>query len=121
MGSSTEASMLAALEQAEMAARERRLAASSEAEAVLSAAQARASEIGASAGRRVDDALADLRHSAEAAADAAIVDLERVAAKRAGASTSRARDDRVVGSAVAMVVARVLGELSSDPDDGDRA
>ena len=54
MGSSDERSVLAALEQAEMAARERRLAASSEAERIISAARERASAISAGADQRVE-------------------------------------------------------------------
>jgi len=121
MGSSSEASVLDALEQAEMAARERRLAASSEAEDILSAAQQRASAISARAGQRVDDALAELRLEAEAEADTAIDDLERAVAKRADASAGSEQADAGVEKAVAFVVAQVLGEVTSKSADEEHA
>jgi vacuolar-type H+-ATPase subunit H len=121
MGSSTEASVLDALEQAEMAARERRLAASNEAEDVLSAAQQRASAISAQAGQRVEDALDELRHAAEAEAEAAIEDLERAATLRATAGTNPGEADAHVEGAVAIVVAHVLGEVTPEPADEERA
>ncbi|MGD8485860.1 MAG: hypothetical protein PVG27_07895 [Chloroflexota bacterium] len=121
MGSSTEASVLDALEQAEMAARERRLAVSSQAEGILATARERATAISAGAGQRVDEALDQLRRTAEAEADAAIADLERGLASRTGASPNRAGTDARVEPAVAMIVAHVLGEATSEPDGGDRA
>jgi len=120
MGSSTEASVLEALEQAEMAARERRLAVSSEAEGIVAAARRRASAISAQAGRRVDDALDELRRTAEAEADAAIADLERVAANRTNASTNPGQTDPRVERAVAMAVAHVLGEATAEGADQER-
>lgn len=120
MSSSTEASVLDALEQAELAARERRLSASSEAEDIVSAAQGRAQAISGQTGRHVDDALDKLRHTAEAEADAAIVGLERVAASRAASSARPSGADARVERAVAVVVAHVLGEVSSEPADVER-
>ena len=113
MGSSTEASVLDALEQAEMAARERRLNASTEAEEVVAAARRRAAEITAAAGRRVDEALDQLRRSAEADADAAIEELEREAARRTPAVTSQEPAEPHAEQAVAIVVAGVLGETTA--------
>ncbi len=120
MGSSNEATLLAALEQAEMAARERRLAASTEAEDIVSEARRRESVISAGAGRRVDEALDALRQTTEAEADAAIEDLERAAARRAGAGTSPGGADASVEQAVAVVVAHVLGEAIPATDDPER-
>jgi hypothetical protein len=117
MESSTEASVLEALEQAEMAARERRLAASSQAERIVTAARQRAAAIDAQAGRRVEDALDRLRSAAEASADAAIADLERVAEEHAAGRRER-DDDRRARQAVALVVAHLLGEVSSEAADG---
>ena len=118
---STEASVLAALEQAEMAARERRLAASNEAEGIASAARQRASAISAQADRRVDETLDELRHAVEADADAAIEDLERIAARRSSSSPSQGQADPSAEQAVAVVVAHVLGEAISEADDEERA
>lgn len=112
--------MLEALEQAEMAARERRLAVSSEAEALVAAAQQRAAAISAQAGRRVDEALDGLRRAAEAEADAAIADLERAEEQRAEADANAAATDPRVEQAVATVVAYVLGEGTSEGADGGR-
>ena len=114
MGPSDEGSVLAALEQAEMAARERRLAASNEAEDILSTARRRAQGISDEAGQRVDAALDELRRNAEAAADAAIEELE--ASASTGSSTRPAAEARGVEQAVAVVVARVLGEATAGPD-----
>jgi len=69
----------------------------------------------------VDDALDELRHVVEAEADAAIEDLERVAARRATSSTSPGQADPSVEQAVAIVAAHVLGEATSEPADGERA
>lgn len=108
MGSSYERSVLAALEQAEMAGRERRLAASSEAEGIISAARERAAAISAGAGQRVEAALGELRRTTEAAADAAIEDLE--ASVPRAASVRHGTVDAGVEQAVSVVVAHVLGE-----------
>ena len=116
MGSSTEASVLAALEQAEMAARERRLVASSEAERITTAARAEVSEILAGAGPRIDEAIEQLRRTAEAEADAAIEELEREAVGRNRDQPRSSDDDPVFERAVAMVVAHVLGEADADPE-----
>lgn len=114
MGSSDERSVLAALEQAEMAARERRLAASSEAERIISAARERASAISAGADQRVEAALDELRRTTEAAADAAIEDLEASASREA--SMGHRTADPSVEQAVSVVVAHVLGEARAGAD-----
>ena len=115
MGSSTEATVLAALEQAEMAARERRLAASTQAESILAAARERAAAISEQAGRRVDQALDELRRATEVRASATIADLERLAAPASAPGPTQAD----VEQAVAMVVGRVLGETVPGIDDGE--
>lgn len=120
MGSSNEASVLAALEQAELAARERRLAASNEAEGIVAAARQRASAISARADQRVDEALDRLRRATEAEADRAIMSLEQAAAARSRAGASPSRDGGDIEEAVAIVVARVLGEASVDTDAEER-
>lgn len=121
MGSSPETSVLDALEQAELAARERRLTASNEAEDILSAAQQRAAAIAAQAGQHVDDALEALRQTAEAEADAAIEELERVAAQRAAARAGTVETDPAVERAVAVVVDHVLGQASSASPHEERS
>jgi hypothetical protein len=105
--------VLDALEQAEMAARERRLDASNEAEEIVAAAKKRAAEISAAAGRRVGETLDELRRTAEADADAAIANLEREAAERAPPGTSQGPAEPRVEQAVATVVASVLGETAA--------
>ena len=120
MGASTEATVLEALEQAEMAARERRLAASGEADAIVAAARQRAAAIAAEAGRRTDDALDELRRAAEAEADAAVANLERMAAVQADARTTDRQADPRVEGAVSIVVAHVLGEVTADGNEQER-
>ncbi len=114
MRSSDEGSVLAALEQAEMAARERRLAASNEAEDITSAARQRAQRISDGASQRVDAALDELRRTAEAVADAAIEELEARAAK--GSSTRPGAGPQAVDQAVSVVVAHVLREAVAGPE-----
>lgn len=121
MGLSTEASVLAALEQAEMAARERRLTASNKADAVMSDAEQSASAVRARAGRRVDEALEALRGAAEADAEVAIEELERAAARQTRVSPGSPRADPAIDDAVAMVVARVLGEAPAGASDEEHA
>ena len=119
MGPSDEESVLAALEQAEMAARERRLAASDKAEDIVSAARLRAQGITDGAGQRVEAALDELRRSSEAAADAAIEELEAGTTRRA--SSDRGAGERSTEQAVALVVAHVLGEATPGSERGDPA
>ena len=114
MEPSDEGSVLAALEQAEMAARERRLAASSEAERIISTARERADSISAGAGQRVEAALDELRRTTEAAADAAIEDLEAGASREV--ASSHGTSDPNAAQAVSVVVAHVLGEASAKAD-----
>ena len=120
MGSSIEATVLAALEQAEMAARERRLAAATQAESILAAAHERAATIAEQAVRRVEEAEDELRRVTEAQADATIADLERSAAPRSDADTGPGSTDFGVEQAVATVAAHVLGEAILENDDGER-
>ena len=117
MGPSDEESVLAALEQAEMAARERRLAASDKAEDIVAAARLRAQGITDGVGQRVESALDDLRRSTEAAADAAIAELEAGTAR--SARTGRAAGEQSTEQAVALVVAHVLGEATPGSERGD--
>jgi hypothetical protein len=105
---------LAALEQAELAARERRLAAVAEAERIVAAATERARAIEDAIPSRADAARADRRREHEdraardvAAIEAELADLEREAAH--GAAPAPAFED-----AVALVVAAVLGERESE-------
>ena len=108
--------MFAALERAEMAARERRLVASSEAERITTAARAEVAQILAGADPRIDDAIERLRHTAEAEADAAIEELQREAFDRIGDQHRSSDDDPVFERAVAMVVAHVLGDADGIPE-----
>lgn len=118
MGSSTEAAVLAALERAEMAARERRLAASNRAEGIVTAAREQAATISAQADGRVDEVLRALRQATEAEADAAIEALEREAEARPAPSASLGLADASVAQAVSTVVAHVLGETAPVGDEG---
>jgi len=121
VGSSTEATVLATLERAEMAARERRLAASTEAERIATVGRERASAITSRAERRVADALEALRKEAASGADRAIEALQREAAKRAGASAGPTDADPAFDGAVDLVVASILGEGRSPHGDEDAA
>lgn len=121
MGTSTEASVLEALEQAEMDAREKRLAVSNEADAIVAAARQQATAISAQTSRRVDEALDELRRAAAADADAAVAELERTAADRAGPDTTDGGTDPRIDEAVALVVAHVLGEVTTDGTRRERA
>jgi hypothetical protein len=112
MGSTTEASVLAALERAEMAARERRLAASTEAERIASLGRDRTSAISAQAVDRVADALEALQKQAESEADAAIEALELEAARWSREQATSSDGDPIFEQATELVVALVLGERS---------
>jgi hypothetical protein len=116
-------SSLIVLEGAELAARERRLAAVAEAERIVAAATERAAAIEAAIPGQVEAALADRRRehevraaSAVAAIEAELADLERAVARpdleRAG--PRGAATDPAFEAAVALVVAAVLGE--TDPE-----
>jgi len=120
MGSTTEATVLAALERAEMAARERRLAASTEAERIAFSGRERTSAISAHAEARVADALETLRKQAESEADSAIEALELEAASWTRARARSSDDDPVFEQATELVVALVLGErsLALEQEDG---
>lgn len=121
MGASSGDSVLAVLERAEMAARERRLAASAEAERIRSAGQVRAAALSARAQQRVAEALASLRARTEATADRAIETLEREASARAGVRARPSDGEPAFDRAVELVVALVLAEEDSPGDGKDGA
>jgi hypothetical protein len=103
-----DASPLAILERAELAARERRLAATAEAEHILAAAAERAAAIEAAVPDRIAAALADLRRTHAERAAAEVQAIERELASL-GATPLPGRDD-AFSAAVELVVAAVLGE-----------
>jgi len=114
--SSSHTSDLELLEQAELAARERRLAASAEADRIVAAGRERAAEIIAGADDRVATALEQLRERTTAEADRAVAELEQEADARARSRTEPSERDAAVGDAVEQVVAAVLGESMSGGD-----
>lgn len=103
-------SVLARLERAEQAARERRLSAEAEAERELEAAARTAAEIEAGAPARVAAALATLRedHLRRARDEIATIEAELAALEGRGADGPEERER--FGQAVEHVVAAVLGE-----------
>jgi len=103
-------SVLATLERAEQAARERRLSAEAEAERELEAAARTAAEIEAGAPARVAAALAALRedHLRRARAEIATVEAELATLEGRGAGAPEQRER--FGQAVEHVVSAVLGE-----------
>lgn len=116
MEASTHASDLALLEQAELAAREQRLSASAEAEAIVLSGRERAAAISADNGPRVADALERLRERLTAEADEAIAVLERDAEARVRTRAGSPERDLAVARAVDLVVSAVLGESSTGID-----
>jgi len=114
--SSTHASDLALLEQAELAAREQRLSASADAEAIILSGQERAAAISAGSDARIADALERLRERLTAEADSAIAALERDAQARARTRAEPPERDPAATRAVDLVVAAVLGESSTEID-----
>jgi hypothetical protein len=114
--SSTHASDLALLEQAELAAREQRLSASADAEAIILSGQERAAAISAGSDARIADALERLRERLTAEADSAIAALERDAQARARTRAEPPERDPAATRAVDLVVAAVLGESSTGID-----
>lgn len=101
---------LAALERAELAARERRLAAMAEAERIVGAATERARAIEAEVPERTEAAVAARRdeHLERTAAAIAAIDEELVAFERGAVLPGPA--DPAFERAVELVVAAVLGE-----------
>lgn len=127
-----DSSPLAILERAELAARERRLAANAEAEEILAAAGLRVAAIEAETPDRVAAALADLRLRHDERADAEVRAIEQELAELT-ASPARVEQETATATAVELVVAAVLGEPASgagapsapmpasDPSNGGRA
>lgn len=103
------AAAVAALERAELAARERRLAAEAEADAILAAAEAQVVSIEAGVGPRIDAALAELRTEIMVRAGDEFAALTVDPAVDAAADAAAAAVDPV-DATVGMVVAAVLGE-----------
>jgi dTMP kinase len=101
--------VLQALEQAEAQARERRLAAATEAEERISAAVETARRIQADGDRRVAEALDRLRAEQGRAAEAEVAALEAEAAGLAAADTKTA-DDPALRAAAERILAAVLLE-----------
>jgi len=107
-GDASEAAVVAALERAELAARERRLAAQADADRILADAAATVAAIRAGTARRVEAALTSLRegHLEAAAADVAAIEAELAvvdAGVRDGVAHARveAAIDEVVGAVLA--------------------
>lgn len=103
-------SVLARLERAEQAARERRLSAEAEAERELEAAARTVGKMEAGAPARIAAALAALRedHLRRARDEIATIEAELSALEAGGAGRPRERER--FGQAVEQVVAAVLGE-----------
>lgn len=109
-------SPLAVLERAELAARERRLAAGAEAERMLADAAARVASIESETPDRVASALGNLRSTHESRASAEVVAIERELASL-DARPRRPGTDAAFTAAVELVVAAVLGEAQrEDPE-----
>lgn len=110
MEKTAEVSVLARLERAEQAARERRLSAEAEAERKLEAAARTVGEIEAGAPARIAGALAALREDQlrRARDEIATIEAELSALEAGGAGRPTERER--FGQAVEQVVAAVLGE-----------
>jgi len=119
MGVSTEVPVLRLLERAEVAARGRRLAASTEADRIVTSGRDRASAITSGADARVADALDGLREQADSDAERAIEALEREAADQARVRARSPQDDPAFEQAVELVVALILGERGAGVEQGD--
>lgn len=104
-----ESSILLELERAEVAARERRLAAEAEAERALVDARARASAIQAGVEQAVADAIEARRLELEAEADREIAAIEGELAA-VGERGRLTQEDRSFRTAVRLVVGAVLAE-----------
>jgi hypothetical protein len=105
-------SVVGALERAELAARELRLAAETEAEGISARAAAAVAELESATPTRIAAALDELRAQHEAAADAEIAAIE-AGSERAG--TGDAPPPATVRRAAELLVAAVLGEAAREP------
>jgi hypothetical protein len=105
-------SPLAILERAELAARERRLAAGAEADDILAAAEERVAAIEAETPDRVAAAIVDVRRRHEERAEAEVQAIGRELADLP-ASPARVDGETAFAAAVELVVAAVLGEPAS--------
>lgn len=101
--------ILLELERAELAARERRLAAEAEAERLVSAARQSATALRADAPAAIAEATTARRRELAEAADREIVELEREMAAL-GTAADAAPDEEARRRAVELVVAMVLAE-----------
>ena len=105
---------LAVLERAELAARERRLAATSEAERIRAAADAVAAQVAADVPGRISSAVEALRVGHDTRATAEIADIERRLATLVGDEPgARGHDpdaDAGLTAAAELIVASVLAE-----------
>lgn len=106
----SEAAEISRLEQAELAARERRLAAEAEADRLLEAARQRVREIEAGLEARIAAALADLRRAHLERAEAEVAAIEAELAGRARRLPADAATSPAFDEAVELVVGAVLGE-----------
>lgn len=105
------ASLLGELERAELAARERRLAAESEADAIRTGAADSVAEIEAALPARIAAALAESRARHEAAADAEIAALDARPSRGTGTGAgAEALPEATIGRAAELLMAAVLGE-----------
>jgi hypothetical protein len=107
---------LAVLERAELAARERRLGAASEAERIRAAADAVAERIAADVPGRISSAVEALRVRHDAQATAEIAGIERelaaLAGDEPGAQEDLADADAGLTAAASLIVAGVLAEMA---------
>lgn len=108
------AAIVGELEQVERDARERRLAAESEAERIRAEAAAAAAEITAGVPARIASALADLRarHLAEAEAEVSAIEQRLAADGRPGGGIPAGGPPTVTDAAVELLVGAVLAEGS---------
>jgi hypothetical protein len=111
-----ETAPLATLERAELAAREKRLAASAEADRIMADATERATAIATGVPDRIMAALAELRHAHDERAAREIAGIERELAALETASGSDG--DGAFATAVDLVVAAVLGETGAVVGEG---
>jgi hypothetical protein len=106
-------SILAALERAELESRARRLAAQAEADHRIAVARATAEEIAATREQEVAAALAGLRARYRESADAEIADADAELARLESPAAERPDAGPGFESAVAAIVAAVLGETEA--------
>ncbi len=106
----TEAAVIAELERAELAARERRLAAEADADRLVEAAHRSVREIEAGVDARAADALEELRHRHLDRAAEEVTAIEAELARLDERSAIETASTPVFDAAVEQVVAAVLGE-----------